>query len=208
MIELVIDAKKNNIYSFTVFLSEVIDSLTRGYREKSNPDFLILEINSSRYAYNMSLKEVNFNVVKAVFGMESIVEPTNNNVLVAIHAVFKQLGPVVSNYIKSEDAMLDCLKALEVSSSIIDGNPSRDLTNLGFALQDICEENELVREKISQVVHYLYDKDIVSEEAIQGWYAQLDIKEHATLRQSLANLIDWLNQSSEDEDDDEDDDEE
>lgn len=208
MIELVIDAKKNNIYSFTVFLSEVIDSLTRGYREKSNPDFLILEINSSRYAYNMSLKEVNFNVVKAVFGMESIVEPTNNNVLVAIHAVFKQLGPVVSNYIKSEDAMLDCLKALEVSSSIIDGNPSKDLTNLGFALQDICEENELVREKISQVVHYLYDKDIVSEEAIQGWYAQLDIKEHATLRQSLANLIDWLNQSSEDEDDDEDDDEE
>lgn len=104
--------------------------MTRGYREKSNPDFLILEINSSRYAYNMSLKEVNFNVVKAVFGMESIVEPTNNNVLVAIHAVFKQLGPVVSNYIKSEDAMLDCLKALEVSSSITELNPSRDLTNL------------------------------------------------------------------------------
>lgn len=130
MIEFFIDAKiKYVIYCFTVFLSEVIDSLTRGYREKSNPDFLILEINSSRYAYNMSLKEVNFNVVKAVFGMESIVEPTNNNVLVAIHAVFKQLGPVVSNYIKSEDAMLDCLKALEVSSSITEGNPSRDLTN-------------------------------------------------------------------------------
>lgn len=65
-----------------------------------------------------------------------------------------------------------------------------------------------MREKISQVVHYLYDKDIVSEEAIQGWYTQLDIKEHATLRQSLANLIDWLNQSSEDEDDDEEDDDE
>jgi len=49
---------------FQVFLDEVIDSLTRGFREKSNPDFLILEINSSRYAYNMSLKEVNFNVVR------------------------------------------------------------------------------------------------------------------------------------------------
>lgn len=98
-----------------VFLGEVIDSLTRGFREKSNPDFLILEINSSRYAYNMSLKEVNFNVVKAIFGMQTIVEPANNNVLVAINAAFKQLGPVVSNYIKTEDAMLDCLKALEVS---------------------------------------------------------------------------------------------
>lgn len=101
-------------FAIAVFLSEVIDSLTRGYREKSNPDFLILEINSSRYAYNMSLKEVNFNVVKAVFAMESIIEPANDNVLVAINAVFKQLGPVVSNYIKSEDAMMDCLKALEV----------------------------------------------------------------------------------------------
>jgi len=90
--------------------------LTRGFREKSNPDFLILEINSSRYAYNMSLKEVNFNVVKAVFGMESIIEPANNNIMLAINAAFKQLGPVVSNYIKSEDAMFDCLKALEVFS--------------------------------------------------------------------------------------------
>ncbi|KAH8289452.1 hypothetical protein KR054_005414 [Drosophila jambulina] len=168
-----------------IFLGEVIDSLTRGYREKSNPDFLILEINSSRYAYNMSLKEVNFNVVKAVFGMQSIVEPANNNVLVAINAAFKQLGPVVSNYIKSEDAMLDCLKALE----------------------DVCEENPLVREKISQIVHYLYDKDFVSEDAIQAWYEQLDDQEHAQLRQSLAKLVQWLDQSSEEEDDDEEEDE-
>ncbi|XP_016948173.1 translation initiation factor eIF-2B subunit epsilon [Drosophila biarmipes] len=169
-----------------IFLDEVIDSLTRGFREKSNPDFLILEINSSRYAYNMSLKEVNFNVVKAVFGMQSIVEPANNNVLVAINAAFKQLGPVVSNYIKSEDAMMDCLKALE----------------------DVCEENPLVREKISQIVHYLYDKDFVSENAIQAWFEQLDEEEHAHLRQSLAKLVAWLDQSSEEDDDDDDEDEE
>lgn len=195
------------ISCFAVFLSEVIDSLTRGFREKSNPDFLILEINSSRYAYNMSLKEVNFNVVKAVFGMESIIEPANNNVLVAIHAAFKQLGPVVSNYIKSEDAMLDCLKALEVSSNSSKEQGRLQLINILYHLQDICEENELVREKISQVVHYMYDKDFVSEEAIHGWYAQLDVKEHATLRQSLAKFIDWLNQSSEDDDDDDDEEE-
>ncbi|XP_030380761.1 translation initiation factor eIF-2B subunit epsilon [Scaptodrosophila lebanonensis] len=165
-----------------IFLSEVVDSLTRGFREKSNPDFLILEINSSRYAYNMSLKEVNFNVVKAVFGMQSIREPANNNVLGAINAAFKQLGTVVSNYIKSPDAMLDCLKALE----------------------DVCEENDLVREKISQVVHYLYDKDFVTESAILAWYNQLDDEEHATLKQSLTKLVDWLNQSSEDDDEEDD----
>lgn len=93
-----------------------MDSLARGFQEKSNPDFLILEINSSRYAYNMSLKEVNFNVVKAIFSLEDIKEPVNQNVLLAINNILKQLGPVMSNYIKTEDAMLDGLHALEVSS--------------------------------------------------------------------------------------------
>ncbi|XP_039961225.1 translation initiation factor eIF-2B subunit epsilon [Bactrocera tryoni] len=165
-----------------IFLAEVMDSLARGFQEKSNPDFLILEINSSRYAYNMSLKEVNFYVVKAIFSLEDIKEPANQNVLVAINNVLKQLGPVMSNYIKTEDAMLDCLRALE----------------------DICEENEYVRAKISKVVHYLYDKDFVSEDAIISWYAQLDADEHRTLRQSLKELIEWLNQSSEEEEDEDD----
>lgn len=87
--------------------------MSRGFQEKSNPDFLILEINSSRYAYNMSLKEVNFNVVKAIFSLPTIKESASN-VLLDINAVLKQLGPVMSNYIKSEEAMVDCLKALEV----------------------------------------------------------------------------------------------
>lgn len=108
---------KDIVWFFAVFLSEVVESLTRGFQEKSNPDFLILEINSSRYAYNMSLKEVNFNVVKAIFSLPSIKEPLKNNVLLEISAVLKQLGPVMSNYIKSEEAMLDCLKALEVGFS-------------------------------------------------------------------------------------------
>lgn len=64
-----------------------------------------------------------------------------------------------------------------------------------------------MQEKISQVVHYLYDKDFVSEDAIHKWYNQLDGEEHATLRQSLAKLVDWLNQSSEDDDDDDEDEE-
>ncbi|XP_073833773.1 eukaryotic translation initiation factor 2B subunit epsilon [Musca autumnalis] len=167
-----------------IFLSEVIDSLSRGFQEKSNPDFLILEINSSRYAYNMSLKEVNFNVVKAIFSLPPIKE-CSGNVLVDINAVFKQLGPVMSNYIKSEDSMVDCLKALE----------------------DIYEENPKVREKISQIVHFLYDKDFVSEEAILAWHEELDLEQHESLRKSLQKLIEWLQQSSEEEDDDDDEEE-
>lgn len=97
-----------------VFLTEVIDSLERGYQEKTNPDFLILEINSSRYAYNMSLSEVNFYVVKALLNLYPIKE-TDGNVLTAFNQVFAQLNGVLKNYIRGPDAMRDCLQAIEVN---------------------------------------------------------------------------------------------
>lgn len=64
-----------------------------------------------------------------------------------------------------------------------------------------------MREKISQIVHYLYDKDFVSEEAILAWYDELDLEQHESLRKSLQKLIEWLQQSSDEEDDDDDEDE-
>lgn len=63
----------------------------------------------------MSLKEVNFNIVKAVFSLDPIKEATTTNVLSANNQVLGRLGMVVSNNIKSDDTMLDCLKAIQVS---------------------------------------------------------------------------------------------
>lgn len=97
-----------------IFLSEVIESLKRGYEEKSNPDFLILEINSSRYAYNMTLTEVNFYVVKAILSFPTLQEE-NSNILNELNEILKHLGPVMKNYIRGTDAMHDCLKAFEVN---------------------------------------------------------------------------------------------
>lgn len=91
----------------------MIDSLTRGFEEKANPEFLILEINSSRYAYNMTLNEVNFYVVKAILSLPTVKED-GVNVLSAINTVLAHLAPVMKNYIRGSDAMRDCLKALEV----------------------------------------------------------------------------------------------
>lgn len=99
---------------FLVFLTEVIDSLERGYKEKTKPDYLILEINSSRYAYNMSLSEVNFYVVKALLNLYPIKE-SDGNVLSAFNQIFAQLHGVLKNYIRGVDAMKDCLKAIEVN---------------------------------------------------------------------------------------------
>lgn len=124
-------------FLFTVFLTEVIDSLERGYKEKTNPDFLILEINSSRYAYNMSLSEVNFYVVKALLNLYPIKE-SNGNVLTAFNQIFAQLHGVLKNYIRGSDAMKDCLKAIEVCLQIFIFYLFARVFALGYVCVSVC----------------------------------------------------------------------
>lgn len=163
-----------------IFLSEVLDSLNRGFDEKSNPDFLILEINSSRYAYNMALSEVNFYVVKAILSLRHITAANANNLIGAINQVLTHLGPVFKNYIRGDDAMMDCLKAVE----------------------ECCQQNETIQAKVAQIFHYLYNKEMVNEESILSFYEQLD-EEAIWLKSALKKLVDWLEASSEEESEEE-----
>lgn len=71
-----------------------------------------MEINSSRYAYNIQLNEVNFFVVRALLSMPVLTE--TKNVLGAIKDIFKYFHPVLANYIKTKSSINDCLKAIEV----------------------------------------------------------------------------------------------
>ncbi|KAJ6648763.1 Translation initiation factor eIF-2B subunit epsilon [Pseudolycoriella hygida] len=161
-----------------IFLSEVLDTLNRGVEEKSNPEFLILEINSSRYAYNMTLSEVNFYVVKAILSLRHIAEADAANLISAINQALAHLSPVFKNYIRGDDAMMDCFKAIE----------------------ECCQENENIRSKVAQIFHYLYNKEMVSEESILAFYGQLE-DDSVWLQNALKKLVDWLEASSEEESD-------
>lgn len=171
-----------------VFLSEVIDSLTRGLEEKLNPAFLILEINSSRYAYNMSLAEVNFFVVKALLSLPPVQDAADGgsgggNVMAALKQVLAHLDPVLNNYIRGDEAQRHCLKAIE----------------------ECCGQNENLKMRIAQIVHYLYDKDTLSDDAILSWHAEVvAAAESNWIVVSLKKLIDWLQESSDDDDDESD----
>lgn len=172
------------IFAHLVFLSEVIDSLMRGYNEKSNPDFLILEINSSRYAYNMALNEVNFFVVKAFLSLQPIVD-AGAEFLVEFKRILQQLGAVLKNYIRGNEAMRDCLKAIE----------------------EMCDQNDNIKAKVAQIIHYLYDKEILSEDSILKWHNDIDNANSSNkwLKQSMKKLVDWLMESSEEESSEEED---
>lgn len=91
-----------------MFYSEVIDSLQRGFEEKLKCDNLILEINSSRYAYNVTLSEVTTLTVKAILSLPSRVKST-------VQSLLAYFLPLLKNYVKTSDARSECLSAIEVS---------------------------------------------------------------------------------------------
>lgn len=160
-----------------IFLSEVIESLKRGFEEKSDAGFLVLEINSSRYAYNMALNEVNFFVVKAVFSLPAVVD--SSEPLKGFTQVFNYLGEkVIQNYIKDDPSMKDCLNAI----------------------MECCEENQNLKLKIMHIIKFLYDQDVLTEDAIMSWYKEV---EAVWVKTSLQPFVKWLEEAESEESDDE-----
>lgn len=157
------------------FLVEVIESIKRGFNEKSNADFLILEINGSRYTYNIPFNEVNFLVVKATLSLSVVQE--NKDPLEGFKELYKYLGDkVLKNYIKDEEAMHDCLNAIIES----------------------CEEHEKLKPYIIKIMLLLYNEDVLTDEAILSWHDTIDSE---WVKKSLKKFIEWLEQESEEESD-------
>ncbi|XP_013791032.1 translation initiation factor eIF-2B subunit epsilon-like [Limulus polyphemus] len=135
-----------------LFYSEVLDSLLRGIEEKVKWENLVLEVNSSKYAYNVTMKEVNTLVMKAILeipkqGSQKPLQP--QMYLVALKPLLSQLLPLIKNYMKSKESQLDCLSALEEFGIV----------------------NEELGVIIMKVLHFLYEKDVLSEPVILEWYS-------------------------------------
>ncbi|KAI8440241.1 hypothetical protein MSG28_001620 [Choristoneura fumiferana] len=161
-----------------IFLQEVIDSLARGYEEKLKCDYLILEINSSRYAYNIQLHEVNFFVVRALLSIPVLTE--TKNVVATVKDILKYFKPVLANYIKTKSSIMDCLKAVEES----------------------CLKCEWLNGKGGQVIQLLYGADVVDEDSLMEWYKDLQDNESEFANQpSLVKFFDWLQEAESEESD-------
>lgn len=192
------------------FLNEVIESLSRGYQDKLKCENLILEINSSRYAYNINIQQVSFNVIKAILKL-----PLTDNQSTAdlknkypeqhrtLREMLKYFKPIIANYIKTEDAQEDCLRAI----------------------QDVAfTDKEYIVPFSPNLLHFFYDNDILSEEKILEWYEQdccddenayFSDKENDDLNQErkqstikdlkkkLSDFIKWLKEGEEDSSDEE-----
>jgi len=168
-----------------MFLSEVIDSLLRGYQDKLNCENLILEINSSRYAYNVTIREVTYNVIKAILSLplhylsETKIAVSNQNYQKNLKIMITYFNTIILNYVKNEDAQEDCLRAIE----------------------DVASTTDELLPYTQHLLHQFYDRDILSEEKILEWYESTD-EDIDMLRTKVKNavqpFIKWLREAEED----------
>ncbi|TRY59738.1 hypothetical protein DNTS_028401 [Danionella cerebrum] len=99
-----------------VFENEVLGTLQRGLEENISCDNLVLEINSLKYAYNITLKEV-MQVLARVVLEFPLTEPEPQKDAAQFASVLlpllKKWAPVFKNYVKRPQDQMDCLASIE-----------------------------------------------------------------------------------------------
>uniref|UniRef100_A0A4X1UTQ2 Translation initiation factor eIF2B subunit epsilon n=2 Tax=Sus scrofa TaxID=9823 RepID=A0A4X1UTQ2_PIG len=164
-----------------VFQNEVLGTLQRGKEENISCDNLVLEINSLKYAYNISLKEV-MQVLSHVvleFPLQQMDSPLDANRYCALLIpLLKAWSPVFRNYIKRAADHLEALAAIE----------------------DFFLEHEVLSTSMAKVLMAFYQLEILAEETILSWFSQRDITDKGRqLRKNLQlqRFIQWLKEAEE-----------
>ncbi|CAM9751250.1 translation initiation factor eIF2B subunit epsilon [Lampetra fluviatilis] len=164
-----------------MFYNEVLDSLQRGAEENVSCDNLVLEINSSKYAYNVSLRDVmqalTRGAVDVVLGrMNKMVQASE--FMKALKPLLVQWTPLFRNYVKRLSDHMDVLAVLEEAA---------------FALPQ-------VHAALATILMTMYEEEVLEEEAIMRWFTQTGCSEKARqLRQlpSIQKFVQWLREADE-----------
>ncbi|XP_065210089.1 translation initiation factor eIF2B subunit epsilon-like [Planococcus citri] len=169
-----------------IFLNEVVDSLTRGFEDKLKCENLILEINSSRYAYNIAVNDVNTNLIRAMLQIESSAVDSSNSLQFLQYTLSKlnHFMPLIENYIKTNDAQQDCLSAIEHYVNYHNATKSE-------------EEYKTLLKILPKILHFFYDKNIIEEHEICSWHKKIEIHE---TQEALTSFITWLQEADEESD--------
>uniref|UniRef100_A0A914V3J9 W2 domain-containing protein n=1 Tax=Plectus sambesii TaxID=2011161 RepID=A0A914V3J9_9BILA len=95
----------------------------------------------------------------------------------ALKSLFDKWKPLLSNYYKTKESQVQAMLAIE---------------------DEVTARENLFGPCLQKMVHYLYEVDVLSEEAILEWFEQLNDK----LKPKLTNFIEWLKDAEEESDDD------
>lgn len=164
-----------------VFQMEVLGTLQRGLEENIGCDNLVLEINSLKYAYNITLKEVMQILTRVVLDypfQQQGPQLTTSQYVALLLPLLKKWAPVFKNYVKRAQDHLDCLSAFEEH----------------FLEQDTHWA------AMVKVLMNLYQLEILEEEMILHWFskgATTDKSRQLRKNQGLQKFIQWLEEAEE-----------
>ncbi len=159
-----------------IFYDEIFDLLCKGFAGKLKCENLILEINSSRYANEVTVDDVNCNVVRAILNIETKMEnPSPKERLQHMHSKLKYFLPIMKNYIKDVDTQHDCLTTI----------------------MEVAFADKNLKSLLIWILQFLYNEDVLAKGVILVWYSRLTNNEY---KRFLNKFVDWLNQDSEESD--------
>ncbi|XP_076828481.1 translation initiation factor eIF2B subunit epsilon [Brachyhypopomus gauderio] len=164
-----------------VFQNEVHGTLQRGLEENIGFDNLVLEINSLKYAYNISLKEVTQVLTRVV--LEFPFQQQGAHISTAQYStlllpLLKEWAPVLKNYVKRVRDHADCLASLE----------------------EFFLEHESHWPALVKVLMSMYQLEVLEEDAIMRWFSQTsttDKSRQLRKNQGLLKFIQWLEEAEE-----------
>ncbi|XP_071964389.1 translation initiation factor eIF2B subunit epsilon-like [Antedon mediterranea] len=172
-----------------IFYNQVLDSIQSSYSSGAiNCDNLILEINSSKFANNVSMKELVQLVTKAIVELPNTHSPnilTTKEFAAFVIPLVKTLVPLLKNYLKGSESQLDFLGSL----------------------QECCITNGSLCTSIPKMLNILYDNDTLHEQVIVHWFKKIPLNDSAILQQLRKNVqpfITWLEEAEEETDSEED----
>ncbi|XP_061653733.1 translation initiation factor eIF-2B subunit epsilon [Phyllopteryx taeniolatus] len=164
-----------------VFQKEVQGTLQRGLDENISCDHLVLEINSLKYAYNITLQEV-MQILTGVllelpFQHQSS-QLTASQYVAVLLPLLEKWAPVFKNYVKRSQDQLDCLSAFEEH----------------FLEQDSHWA------AMCKILMTMYQLEILEEEMILRWFSNgviSDKSRQLRKNQGLLKFIQWLREAEE-----------
>jgi len=176
------------------FHIEVVENLRSGIAENIAADNIALEINASKFKYNMSIPELCQTVIKSLLELSvKDDERSKQDIVKDLDSVIKGLKPLLIKYFSTVEDQIHAITGAE------------DFFSSHLELGAI----------FATFLHKMYNLDLLDENVILKWYKTppqcdmfaMDSYQQLRENQTLCKFVTWL-QEAEEEDSDEDDEDE
>lgn len=182
----------SNLHQFHI---EVVENLKSGFLENIAPDNIALEINASKFKFNISITELCQTVIKALLELSIKDETSKADQVKEFDKISKALHPLLVKYYNTSETQMYALHAMEEYF--------------------LCTVDSTMYSLLASCLHKMYDADVLDEEVVLKWFSNpsqlsdmemtVTEEQRKELRESpnLLKFVTWL-QEAEEEDSEED----